>query len=215
MAENGHHDGHENGHGHGDNAEYYALRAAAMQALLIEKGVCTLDDILTMADKIDSRSPKDGAKILAHAWVDPEYKKRLLADAESAFLELGYDLPETSPKITVVENTEEVHNMAVCTLCSCFPRAIIGRPPAWYKELTYRSKVVVDPRGVLKEFGTEIDEAVQVKVIDSSADYRYLVLPMRPAGTEGMSEEQLAELITQESMIGVGLALAPENVRAS
>ncbi|HIN38061.1 MAG TPA: nitrile hydratase subunit alpha [Dehalococcoidia bacterium] len=211
MAENGHHDG----HGHGDNAEYYSLRAAAMQALLIEKGVCTLDDILTMADKIDSRSPKDGAKILAHAWVDPEYKKRLLADAESAFLELGYDLPETSPKITVVENTDEVHNMAVCTLCSCFPRAIIGRPPAWYKELAYRSKVVVDPRGVLQEFGTKIDEAVQVRVIDSSADYRYLVLPMRPAGTDGMSEEQLAELITQESMIGVGLALAPENVRAS
>jgi nitrile hydratase len=215
MAENGHHDGHENGHGHGDNAEYYALRAAAMQALLIEKGVCTLDDILTMADKIDSRSPKDGAKILAHAWVDPEYKKRLLADAESAFLELGYDLPETSPKITVVENTDEVHNMAVCTLCSCFPRAIIGRPPAWYKELAYRSKVVVDPRGVLQEFGTEIAEAVQVRVMDSSADYRYLVLPMRPAGTEGMSEEQLAELITQESMIGVGLALAPENVTSS
>ena len=211
MAENGHHDG----HGHGDNAEYYSLRAAAMQALLIEKGVCTLDDILTMADKIDSRSPKDGAKILAHAWVDPEYKKRLLADAESAFLELGYDLPETSPKITAVENTDEVHNMAVCTLCSCFPRAIIGRPPAWYKELAYRSKVVVDPRGVLQEFGTEIDEAVQVRVIDSSADYRYLVLPMRPAGTDGMSEEQLAELITQESMIGVSLALAPENVRAS
>ena len=211
MAENRHHDG----HGHGDNAEYYSLRAAAMQALLIEKGVCTLDDILTMADKIDSRSPKDGAKILAHAWVDPEYKKRLLADAESAFLELGYDLPETSPKITVVENTDEVHNMAVCTLCSCFPRAIIGRPPAWYKELAYRSKVVVDPRGVLKEFGTEIDEAVQVRVIDSSADYRYLVLPMRPARTDGMSEEQLAELITQESMIGVSLALAPENVRAS
>ena len=211
MAENGHHDG----HGHGDNAEYYSLRAAAMQALLIEKGVCTLDDILTMADKIDSRSPKDGAKILAHAWVDLEYKKRLLADAESAFLELGYDLPETSPKITVVENTDEVHNMAVCTLCSCFPRAIIGRPPAWYKELAYRSKVVVDPRGVLQEFGTKIDEAVQVRVIDSSADYRYLVLPLRPAGTDGMSEEQLAELITQESMIGVGLALAPENVRAS
>ena len=120
----------ENGHSHGDNAEYYSLRAQAMQALLIEKGVCTLGDILTMADQIDARSPEDGAKILAHAWVDPEYKKRLLADAESAFLELGYDLPETSPKITVVENTDEVHNMAVCTLCSCFPRAIIGRPPA-------------------------------------------------------------------------------------
>jgi nitrile hydratase len=211
MAENGQHEGHN----HGENAEYYSMRARAMQALLIEKGVCTLDDILTMADKIDSRSPEDGAKILAHAWVDPEYKKRLLSDAEAAFLEMGYDLPETSPKITVVENTDEVHNMAVCTLCSCFPRAIIGRPPAWYKGLAYRSKVVVDPRGVLKEFGTELDEAIQVKVIDSSADYRYLVLPKRPDGTEGMSEEDLAKLITQESMIGVGLALSPESVKTS
>ena len=206
--------GHENGHSHGENAEYYSKRAQAMQALLIEKGVCTLDDILTMADKIDSRSPEDGAKILAHAWVDPEYKKRLLANAEAAFLELGYDLPETSPKITVLENTDDVHNMAVCTLCSCFPRAIIGRPPAWYKELSYRSKVVVDPRGVLQEFGTVLDEAVQVRVIDSSADYRYLILPNRPAGTGNMTEEELAKLITQESMIGVGLALSPESVSA-
>ncbi len=207
--------GHENGHSHGENSEYYSKRAQAMQALLIEKGVCTLDDILTMADKIDSRSPEDGAKILAHAWVDPDYKKRLLANAEPAFLELGYDLPETSPKITVLENTDDVHNMAVCTLCSCFPRAIIGRPPAWYKELSYRSKVVVDPRGVLQEFGTVLDEATQVRVIDSSADYRYLILPNRPAGTENMTEEELAKLITQESMIGVGLALSPEAVSAS
>jgi len=207
--------GHENGHSHGENSEYYSKRAQAMQALLIEKGVCTLDDILTMADKIDSRSPEDGAKILAHAWVDPDYKKRLLANAEAAFLELGYDLPETSPKITVLENTDDVHNMAVCTLCSCFPRAIIGRPPAWYKELSYRSKVVVDPRGVLQEFGTVLDEATQVRVIDSSADYRYLILPNRPAGTENMTEEELAKLITQESMIGVGLALSPEAFSAS
>ena len=207
--------GHENGHSHGENSEYYSKRAQAMQALLIEKGVCTLDDILTMADKIDSRSPEDGAKILAHAWVDPDYKKRLLVNAEAAFLELGYDLPETSPKITVLENTDDVHNMAVCTLCSCFPRAIIGRPPAWYKELSYRSKVVVDPRGVLQEFGTVLDEATQVRVIDSSADYRYLILPNRPAGTENMTEEELAKLITQESMIGVGLALSPEAVSAS
>ncbi len=204
-----------NGHNHGDNAEYYSLRAEAIQALLLEKGVCTLDDILTMADKIDSRSPQDGAKVLAHAWVDPEYKKRLLADAESALLELGYDLPETAPRLTVLENTDEVHNMAVCTLCSCYPRAIIGRPPAWYKGLAYRSKVVVDPRGVLKEFGTELDESVQVRVIDSSADFRYLILPRRPAGTEGMSEEKLAKLITQESMIGVAQALSPETVTAS
>ena len=207
--------GHENGHSHGENSEYYSKRAQAMQALLIEKGVCTLNDILTMADKIDSRSPEDGAKILAHAWVDPDYKKRLLANAEAAFLELGYDLPETSPKITVLENTDDVHNMAVCTLCSCFPRAIIGRPPAWYKELSYRSKVVVDPRGVLQEFGTVLDEATQVRVIDSSADYRYLILPNRPAGTENMTEEELAKLITQESMIGVGLALSPEAASAS
>ncbi|MBC8280085.1 MAG: nitrile hydratase subunit alpha [Chloroflexi bacterium] len=205
----------ENGHSHGDNAEYYALRAEAIQELLIEKGVCTMNDILTMADQIDSRSPEDGAKVLAHAWVDPEYKARLLADAESALLELGYDLPETAPKLTVLENTDDVHNMAVCTLCSCYPRAIIGRPPAWYKGLAYRSRVVVDPRGVLKEFGTELDEAVQVRVIDSSADFRYLVLPKRPAGTEGMSEEELAKLITQESMIGVGLAVSPESVQTS
>ena len=206
--------GHENGHSHGNNAEYYSQRAAAIQALLIEKGICTLDDILTMADKIDSRSPEDGAKILARAWVDPEYKKRLLADSESAFLELGYDLPETSPKITVVENTDTIHNMAVCTLCSCYPRAIIGRPPVWYKGLAYRSKVVSDPRGVLKEFGTELDESVQVNVIDSSADYRYLILPKRPAETDGMSEKELAKLITQESMIGVTQALSPESVQA-
>jgi nitrile hydratase len=205
----------DNGHSHGDNAEYYALRAEAIQALLIEKGVCTMDDIMTMADKIDSRSPADGAKVLAHAWVDPEYKARLLADAESALLELGYDLPETAPKLTVLENTDDVHNMAVCTLCSCYPRAIIGRPPAWYKGLAYRSRVVVDPRGVLQEFGTELDEDVQVRVIDSSADYRYLVLPKRPVGTDGMSEENLAKLITQESMIGVGLALTPDQVSAN
>ena len=203
-----------NGHNHGDKADYYALRAEAIQALLIEKGVCTLDDVLTMADKIDSRSPEDGAKVLAHAWVDPEYKKRLLADAEAALLELGYDLPETAPRLTVLENTDEVHNMAVCTLCSCYPRAIIGRPPAWYKGLAYRSRVVVDPRGVLQEFGTELDESVQVRVFDSSADFRYLILPKRPAGTEGMSEGDLAKLITQESMIGVALALSPESVTA-
>lgn len=205
----------ENGHNHGDNAEYYALRAEAIQALLVEKGVCSIDDILSMADKLDSRSPEDGAKVLAHAWVDSAYKERLLADAESALLELGYDLPETAPRLTVLENTAEVHHMAVCTLCSCYPRAIIGRPPAWYKGLAYRSKVVVDPRGVLKEFGTELDESIQVRVIDSSADYRYLVLPTRPAGTEGMSEEELAKLITQESMIGVALALSPESVSTS
>ena len=204
----------EKGHSHGDNAKYYSLRAEAIQELLIEKGICSMDDILTMADQIDSRSPEDGAKVLAHAWVDSEYKARLLADAETALMELGYDLPETAPKLTVLENTDDVHNMAVCTLCSCYPRAIIGRPPAWYKGLAYRSRVVVDPRGVLKEFGTELDESIEVRVIDSSADFRYLILPKRPAGTEEMSEGELAKLITQESMIGVGLAVSPEQTKS-
>ena len=199
MATNGH----ENGHSHGDYAEYYSRRAQAMQALLIEKGVCPLDDILTMADQIDSRSPEDGAKVLARAWIDPEYKKRLLADAESAFLELGYDLPETSPKITVLENTDDIHNMAVCTLCSCYPWPVLGLPPVWYKSAPYRARAVRDPRGVLAEFGTHLDDDVQIEIWDSTAEMRYLVLPQRPMGTEGWSEEKLADIVTRNSMIGV------------
>ena len=198
------------GHNHGDNAEYYSLRAEAIQALLIEKGVCSLSEITDMADLIDARSPEDGAKVVAHAWVDPEYKKRLLEDAEAGLLELGYDLPETAPRLVVLENTDKVHYMAVCTLCSCYPRAILGRPPAWYKGLAYRSRVVVDPRGTMKEFGTEIDESIEVRVMDSSADMRYLILPRRPEGTDNMSEAELAKLVTQDSMIGVGLALSPQ-----
>ena len=202
------------GHNHGDNAEYYSLRAEAIQALLIEKGVCSLSEITDMADLIDARSPEDGAQVVAHAWADPEYKKRLLADAEAALLEIGYDLPETAPRLVVLENTAEIHYMAVCTLCSCYPRAILGRPPAWYKGLAYRSRVVVDPRGTLAEFGTEIDESVEVRVMDSSADMRYLILPRRPEGTNHLSEGELAKLVTQDSMIGVGLALSPQTATA-
>jgi nitrile hydratase len=198
------------GHNHGDHAEYYALRAEAIQQLLVEKGICTLQEILDMADQIDARTPEDGARIVARAWVDPAYKQRLLDDPEAAIQELGYHLPETAPRLRVLENTERVHYVGVCTLCSCFPRAVIGRPPDWYKGLAYRSRVVVDPRGVLREFGTELDEAVEVRVMDSSADMRYLVLPRRPAGTEGMSEADLANLVTLESMIGVTEALSPQ-----
>ena len=202
-------DADHHGHNHGNHAGYYSRRAEAIQALLVEKGVCTLDDILRMADQIDARTPEDGARIVARAWVDPEFKKRLLSDPESAIQELGYTLPETAPRLRVLENTDKVHHLGVCTLCSCFPRAVIGRPPDWYKGLAYRSRVVVDPRGVLREFDTELDESVEVRVMDSSADVRYLVLPRRPDGTEGMSEEELAGLVTLESMIGVTHAKAP------
>ena len=197
-------------HNHGDHADYYALRAEAIQELLVEKGICTLEEILNMADQIDARTPEDGARIVARAWVDPQYKKRLLADPETAIQELGYTLPETAPRLRVLENTDQVHHLGVCTLCSCFPRAVIGRPPAWYKGLAYRSRVVVDPRGVMREFGTEIDDSIEVKVMDSSADMRYLILPKRPTNTENMSEVELAKLVTLNSMIGVTHALSPQ-----
>lgn len=205
MSSNHEHEGHN----HGGNAGYYSRRAEAIQALLIEKGICTMDDILRMADQIDGRTPEDGARIVAKAWVDPEYKKRLLADPIAAIEELGYTLPETAPRLRVLENTDKVHHLGVCTLCSCFPRAVIGRPPDWYKGLAYRSRVVVDPRAVMREFGTELEESVEVRVMDSSADMRYLVLPRRPQGTEGMSEEELAKLVTLDSMIGVAHAKSP------
>ena len=209
MASQGQSDSHANGHNHGDHADYYSRRAEAIQALLIEKGVCSLEEILAQADQIDSRTPEDGARIVARAWVDPEYKKRLIADPASAIQELGLTLAETAPRLRILENTDKVHHLGVCTLCSCFPRAVIGRPPDWYQGLAYRSRVVVDPRGVMREFGTELDESVEVRVMDSSADMRYLVLPKRPAGTEDMSEEQLAKLVTLESMIGVTHAKSP------
>ena len=216
SSDNGHHvHDHHQGHNHGDHAGYYARRAEAIQALLIEKGVCSLDDILRMADQIDGRSPEDGARIVARAWVDPEYKKRLLDNPASAIQELGLTLPETAPRLRVLENSDEVHYIGVCTLCSCFPGAVIGRPPDWYKGLAYRSRVVVDPRGVLREFDTELDESVEVRVMDSSADMRYLVLPKRPEGTEGMSEEELAKLVTLESMIGVTQAKTPAGAARS
>ena len=144
MSTEHQHDG--KGHNHGDHAGYYSLRAEAIQALLVEKGVCSTQEILDMAEKIDSRTPEDGARIVARAWVDPEFKKRLIADPETTIAELGLPLPETAPRLRILENTDNVHYMGVCTLCSCFPRAVIGRPPDWYKGLAYRSRVVVDPR---------------------------------------------------------------------
>ena len=185
-----------------------AARARALEQLLIEKGAISREDVRERIDWLVSRSPADGARLVARAWVDPDFKQRLLADARSAALELGLD-PGPSPVVVAVENTEDVHHMVVCTLCSCYPRALLGPPPAWYKSLPYRSRAVSDPRGVLDEFGVELGDGVELRVLDSTADIRYLVVPRRPAGTEGMSEDELAALITRDSMIGVAQPAAP------
>ena len=209
TAHNPHEDDADHGHEH-DHAglipdgrpPYYARRIRAIEALLVEKGVLTRDDVQRHIDLIEARSPALGARIVARAWVDPDYKQRLLTNAKAAAAELGIDASGVS-EIVAVENTETVRHMIVCTLCSCYPRPILGRPPDWYKSLSYRSRAVVEPRAVMAEFGTDLPDGVEVRVHDSTADMRYLVLPQRPAGTEGWSEEQLAGLVTRDSMIGV------------
>jgi nitrile hydratase subunit alpha len=181
---------------------YYEKRVWAIQALLVEKGVISADEVRQQIEAVDARTPADGAKVVARAWVEPAFKARLLHDAKAAVAELGFDSGE-SPVLVAVENTPKVHNVVVCTLCSCYPRALLGLPPDWYKSLSYRSRAVIDPRGVLQEFGLELDPDVEVRVYDSSADMRYLVIPERPPGTEYMSETELASLVTRDSMIGV------------
>jgi nitrile hydratase alpha subunit len=185
-----------------------ALRVRALEELLVEKGVVGREDVRRRIDWLVSRSPADGARLVARAWVDPEFKERLLADARAAALELGLD-PGPSPVVVAFENTEAVHHLVVCTLCSCYPRALLGPPPDWYKSLPYRSRAVSDPRGVLSEFGVELEEDVELRVLDSTADIRYLVIPRRPAGSNEMSEEELAALVTRDSMIGVAEPAAP------
>jgi nitrile hydratase len=185
-----------------------AVRARALEELLVEKGVLRPEAIRAGIDWLVSRTPADGARLVARAWIDPEFKRRLLTDARAAALELGLD-PGPSPVVVAVENTEAVHHMIVCTLCSCYPRALLGPPPAWYKSLPYRSRAVSDPRGVLAEFGLQIGDEVELRVVDSTADIRYLVIPRRPAGTNGLSDEQLAALVTRDSMIGVAEPTAP------
>ncbi len=179
----------------------------AVRELLLEKGVFDTADLRRVLEMIDSWVPSHGARIVARAWVDSSYKQRLLNDAPAAVRELGIDPGPT--QLVVIENTPERHNLVVCTLCSCYPRRILGLPPDWYKSRAYRSRAVREPRAVLAEFGTELPEGVPVHVHDSTADLRYLVLPMRPADTEGMSEEQLVELVSRDSMIGVALPMSP------
>lgn len=185
-----------------------AVRARALEQLLVEKGVLRPEEIRAGIDWLVSRSPADGARLVGRAWVNPEFKERLLADARSAAIDLGLD-PGPAPVVVALENTEALHHMVVCTLCSCYPRALLGPPPAWYKSLAYRSRAVSDPRGVLAEFGLEIGDDVELRVVDSTADIRYLVIPRRPPGTDELSEDELAALVTRDSMIGVAQPAAP------
>ena len=185
-----------------------AARVRALADLLVEKHAIGRGDLRARIDWFVSRTPADGARLVARAWVDPEFKQRLLADARAAALELGLD-PGPSPVVVAVENTAAVHHMVVCTLCSCYPKALLGPPPDWYKSLPYRSRAVSDPRGVLDEFGVALDDGVELRVLDSTADIRYLVIPRRPAGGDAMTEDELASLVTRDSMIGVAQPTAP------
>lgn len=198
----------EDQHRHAPPAEekihsYYHMLGRAIQELLIEKGIVTHAEIRAMVEQRDSITPATGAKIVAHAWTDPAYKQRLLKDGSEAIHEFGLDMGTT--RLVVVENTRDVHNVIVCTLCSCYPRNVLGLPPAWYKSREYRARAVREPRVVLAEFGTHLADSVEVRVHDSTADMRYLVLPMRPAGTEHMNEAGLEGLVTRDCMIGVSL----------
>lgn len=187
----------------------FELLERALRELLIEKGVFKAKDIRRTIDEMDTKSPADGARVVAHAWFDAAYKARLLDDAKAAVEELGFDLGP-APGLVVLENTPARHHVVVCTLCSCYPRILLGLPPDWYKSRAYRSRVVADPRGVLEsEFGTKIPAGQEVQVVDSTADLRYLILPERPAGTGGMSEDELAALVTRDCMIGVTRADPP------
>ncbi len=191
---------HDAVHAHEPRPEYRRLERAVRE-LLIAKGVLTADEIRAQIELMDSRSPAVGAKIVARAWTDTAFKARLLADARKAAEEFSVDTSNTAI-VVALENTDTLHHMVVCTLCSCYPKAIIGVPPAWYKSSAYRARAVLEPRKVLAEFGTHLPDNVEIRVVDSTADMRYLVLPKRPAGTDGWSEEQLAAIVGRDSLIG-------------
>ena len=187
---------------------YFQLMEVSLRELLVQKGVLTEEQVQATVEDIRSRGPERGARVVARAWTDPAYKQRLLANGTAAVEELGLDVPAL--RLVVVENTPRTHNVIVCTLCSCYPRMLLGLPPDWYKSRPYRSRVVREPRTVLAEFGLRIPDAVTIRVHDSTADMRYLVLPKRPEGTEGWSEERLVTIVSRDCMIGVAVPrLAP------
>ena len=206
-------------HGHDDGQQEVpsdpALRVKALESLLVEKGLVDPRALDALIDTYEHKvGPRNGARVVARAWVDPAYKRRLLADATDAIAELGYG-GRQGEHMVVVENTPRVHNLVVCTLCSCYPVPVLGLPPVWYKSAPYRSRAVIDPRGVLGEFGLELTEEVEVRVWDSTSELRYLVLPERPAGSEHMTEEALAALVTRDAMIGVAKVALPKEALAA
>jgi nitrile hydratase subunit alpha len=206
MSDTHHDHGHEHGHHHREPESVLSLRVRALESLLVEKKLVASDAVDRIVSAYEEDiGPHNGAKVVARAWLDPAYKQRLLADGTAAIEELGFG----GVDLKVVENRSGVHNMVVCTLCSCYPHALIGLPPVWYKSFEYRSRAVREPRVVLREFGLDLPESVEIRIWDSSAELRYLVLPERPAGTEGLSEGELAGLVSRDSMIGVAVARPP------
>jgi nitrile hydratase alpha subunit len=204
QTQTGHHD-HDHDHKpitHDDTPGYYELMETALRELLIERGLFTADEIRRQIEVLDSRTPAIGAKIVARAWVDPAFRAKLLDNGRKTLEEIGINFYDDT-ELIVVENTDKVHNLIVCTLCSCYPRPVLGLPPDWYKSRNYRARAVIEPRAVLAEFGTPLADDVQVHVHDSTAVVRFLVLPKRPAGTENFSQEQLEALVTRDTMIGV------------
>lgn len=209
MSEHHHHHDHD----HTEPPSDLALRVKALESLLIEKGLVDLAAIDELIDTYETKvGPRNGAKVVARAWSDPTFKQWLLEDATAAIASMGYT-GQQGEHMKVVENTPKIHNLVVCTLCSCYPWPVLGLPPVWYKSAPYRARVVADPRGVLQEFDTELDDDVEMRVWDSTSEIRFLVLPERPEGTEDWSEKELAELVTRNSMIGVEKAKLPKNIR--
>jgi nitrile hydratase len=201
---------HANDHDHQDVPSDPALRVKALESLLVAKGLVDRATLDALVDTYEHKvGPRNGARVVARAWVDPAYKERLLANGTSAIGEFGYS-GNQGADIRVVENTAKVHNLVVCTLCSCYPWPVLGLPPVWYKSAPYRSRAVIDPRGVLRELGTELPSDIEVRVWDSTAEQRYLVLPERPAGTERLGEDALAALVTRDAMIGIVKVLPPQ-----
>lgn len=203
---------HHPGEHHPEPEPYPAIRTKALESLLVEKGLVSTDaiDAVVRAYERDI-GPLNGARVVARAWIDPSYKKRLLENGTEAIAELDF-VGSQGAEMVVLENTQAVHNMVVCTLCSCYPWPVLGLPPTWYKSAAYRSRAVIEPRAVLHEFGLDLDESIELRVWDSTADVRYMVLPERPDGTEDMSQEELASLVTRDAMIGVAKVRAPAAV---
>src|SRR5438477_5725599 len=201
---------HADTHDHQDVPSDVALRVKSLESLLVEKKIVDRATLDALVDTFENKiGPRNGARVVARAWVDPAYKQRLLAGGTAAMSELGYT-GNQGAEVRVVENTAKVHNLIVCTLCSCYPWPVLGLPPVWYKSAPYRSRAVIDPRGVLQELGTALPDDVEVRVWDSTAEQRYLVLPERPAGTDDLSEDALAALVTRDAMIGVAKVMPPQ-----